>query len=217
MVFVYPNLLFCTIFLNRIWLPEFIEYLFYPQIMRKRIHIHIGEYYASREPVIIQTVLGSCVAVCLYDPCQGIGGMNHILLPGKADLNKFDVSARYGVNAMELLINRMMNLGVDRGRLVAKVFGGAHMISSISRENGVGDKNVSFVLEFLKREKIKVLSSDVGRNDSRKILFYTDSGDVYLKRVSSSYQQRLAEKEALVKKQIKNIADKSGEITLFDQ
>ncbi|MFN2268650.1 MAG: chemotaxis protein CheD, partial [Desulfonatronovibrio sp.] len=185
--------------------------------MRKKIHIHIGEYYASREPAIIHTVLGSCVAVCLYDPYQGIGGMNHILLPGKADLDKFDVSARYGVNAMELLINRMMSLGVDRRRLVAKVFGGAHMISSISKENGVGDKNVTFAMDFLKRENIRLVSSDVGKKDSRKILFCTDSGDVYLKRVSSSYQQRLAEQEALAKRQIKNIADKSGEITLFDQ
>lgn len=196
------------------WSGEFGEWYYF---MRKRIHIHIGEYYASRDPAIIHTVLGSCVAVCLYDPYQGIGGMNHMLLPGKADLNKFDVSARYGVNAMELLINRMMNLGVERKKLVAKVFGGAHMISSIARENGVGDKNVAFAMEFLKQEKIKVLSSDVGRTDSRKILFYTDTGDVYLKRVSSSYQQRLAEQEALAKKQIKNIADKSGEVTLFDQ
>lgn len=185
--------------------------------MRKKIHIHIGEYHASRDPAVIYTILGSCVAACLFDPLNRIGGMNHILLPGKADLEKYDVSARYGVNAMELLINRMMNLGASRRSLIAKVFGGAHMISSISKQNGVGEKIVSFVQGFLHNEGIRVVSQDVGGQDSRKIFFLTDTGDVYLKRVQSTYQQKIAEKEALAKNRVKMIADKAGEITFFDQ
>lgn len=185
--------------------------------MRKRIHIHIGDYYASRDPSIIHTVLGSCVAACLFDPSQGIGGMNHILLPGRADLDKYDGTARYGVNAMELLINRMMNLGANRRRLTAKVFGGAHMISNISPQNGVGDKIVAFVLEFLRRENIPVISRDVGGTDSRKIFCYTDTGDVYLKRVRSSYQQKLAENEARAARRLKTAADRGGEVTLFNE
>jgi chemotaxis protein CheD len=68
--------------------------------MKKRVKIHIGEIYTSSEPAVVETILGSCVSVCLFDPVRKTGGMNHILLPGKADLNKFDGATRYGINAM---------------------------------------------------------------------------------------------------------------------
>ena len=81
--------------------------------MKKMVSIHIGGFHASRKPAVIETVLGSCVAVCLHDPSACIGGMNHIFLPGRADMKHFDNAARYGVNAMELLVNRIMRLGAD--------------------------------------------------------------------------------------------------------
>lgn len=184
--------------------------------MKNQISIHIGEYHASGEPAVIYTVLGSCVAACLFDPANRVGGMNHILLPGKADMKHFDKSARYGINAMELLINRIMGLGGDRNRLVAKVFGGAHIISTISRHYGMGEKNVLFALEFLRKEKIRVISKDVGGTDSRKIYFHTDTGNVFLKRFSPMYQQRLAEKEESASKRIRRVAHKTGGVTLFN-
>ncbi len=118
--------------------------------VKKRISIHIGGFHASKEPTVIDTLLGSCVAVCLYDHVVSIGGMNHILLPGKADLQHFDNVARYAINAMELLINKVMTLGGERQHLVAKVFGGAHVLRAVSPENGMGAKNSEFVLEFWK-------------------------------------------------------------------
>lgn len=184
---------------------------------RKQISIHIGDYYASREPAIIHTVLGSCVAACLFDPYTRSGGMNHILLPGRANLKKYDDSARYGVNAMELLINSMMKLGANRRYFQAKVFGGAHMMSGISKENGVGEKIVSFVLEFLDRENIKIVSRDVGGTDSRKIFFYTDTGEVFLRRIESTYRQKVAENEVLEAKKVARKVSKSGEITFFNE
>ncbi len=159
--------------------------------MKKQISIHIGEYHASRDPAVIHTVLGSCVAVCLFDPANRIGGMNHILLPGNADMKKFNRSARYGINAMQLLINRIMNLDGDRYRLVAKVFGGGNVISSITGKNAIGEKNVSFALELLQKEKIRVVSKDVWGNVSRKIYFHTDTGEVFVKRILSLEQQML--------------------------
>lgn len=126
--------------------------------MKKPVNISIGEYFASKTPAIIHTLLGSCVAVCLYDPYRRIGGMNHILLPGKADMKHFDVRARYGINAMELLINKMMTLNAGRRQLVAKVFGGAHVIPMISREHGIGQKNAEFILDFCRIEGIKVIN-----------------------------------------------------------
>ena len=114
--------------------------------MKKKVSIHIGGFHASTKPTVIDTLLGSCVAVCLYDHVAPVGGMNHILLPGKADLRHFDNVARYAINAMELLINRILNLGGKRQNLTAKVFGGAHVLPTISEENGVGAKNSEFVL-----------------------------------------------------------------------
>ena len=179
--------------------------------MKKRVNIHIGEFYASREPTVIYTLLGSCVAVCLFDPFNMMGGMNHILLPGRPDLRRFDNSARYGINAMELLINRIMKLGGDRKRIVAKIFGGAHIISVISRENSVGPKIAEFVKNFLKIEGIKIVRQDLGGNKTRKIFFHTDTGKVYLERVVvggnfyREYQDRLKLAEKKIKNRIMNL------------
>ena len=91
--------------------------------MKPVVYMHIGQYFASKDPVIIQTVLGSCVSVCFFDPVTRIGGMNHILYSGEVR-SSYDYNARYGINAMELLINEMVGLGAVRSRLIAKVFGG---------------------------------------------------------------------------------------------
>jgi len=171
-------------------------------INKKEISIHIGEYYASKVPTIIYTLLGSCVTVCLHDRKKKIGGMNHILLPGNASLNSFKDCARYGINAMELLIERMITLGGEKKNLISKVFGGANLLPSIPYERCVGKKNVLFVLSFLANASIPVLSQDVGGNDSRKIFFHTDTGDVYLRRSLSIHYQNIIDQE---KKALKNI------------
>lgn len=185
--------------------------------MKKQVCIHIGEYYASREPAVIRTVLGSCVAVCFFDPVNRIGGMNHILLPGKSDLTRFNSAASYGINAMELLINRIMNLRGERGRLVAKIFGGAHVISSIPKENGTGIKNSEFAIDFLKKEGIRIISRDLGGTDSRKIFFHTETGDVFLKRIPPILQKRISREEEMKFKYIQKDAHKTGEVTWFTE
>lgn len=85
-----------------------------------------GEYFATTENTIIVTVLGACVAVCLRDPKARIGGMNHFLLPCdySPSISSISESTRYGVYAMEPLVNQMLKLGADKSRLEAKVFGG---------------------------------------------------------------------------------------------
>lgn len=163
--------------------------------MKREVSIHIGEYYASRMPTIIGTLLGSCVAVCLFDPVRQIGGMNHILLPGKADMKCFDAPARYGINAMELLINKIMKLGGNRKLLRAKAFGGAHLLPAISEEKGVGRKISAFVLEFLRNESIRLVNHDLGGHESRRIYFHTSTGDVFLKRIRSRYYSNTASDE----------------------
>jgi len=179
-----------------------------------QVSIGIGDYFASSQDVVIHTVLGSCVAVCLYDPENKIGGMNHILMPSNPDINKYDASARYGINAMELLINAIMRLGGNRKKMVAKTFGGANLLMAVSKENAVGSRNVGFVVNFLRAEKIKILSRDFGGHDSRKIFFHIATGEVFLKRVPS--MKSLVAAEQTKRNRIKEQLDDPGDITLFD-
>ncbi len=131
--------------------------------------VYVGDVFASGRPALVQTLLGSCVAACLYDEVARIGGLNHFLLPGAG---KQDVdAARYGVHAMELLINRLMQLGAERGRLQAKVFGGADLRGFGTLR--VGTRNREFVREFLKMEGIPIRAGRLGGNRALQVRFYT--------------------------------------------
>lgn len=159
------------------------------------VYLHIGDYYASKAHEIIHTLVGSCVTVCLIDPVRQVGGMNHILLPRKPDLRLFNDSARYGIYAMDLLINKILNLGGERRMLVAKVFGGGHILPEISRENGAGRRNIKFVIDFLYNERIRIVNQDLGGIESRKVYFHTDTGEVFLKRIRHNHWQNIAREE----------------------
>ena len=102
----------------------------------QRVIINPGEHYASNIPVTISTLLGSCIAVCLFDPVNHVMGMNHFLLSchrpfGNGPIFSTD-AGRYGINAMELLINEMYKLGARRSCLKAKAFGGGNLFKGSS-------------------------------------------------------------------------------------
>jgi chemotaxis protein CheD len=143
-----------------------------------------GQYYAAAGEGSISTVLGSCVSTCLWDPVERIGGMNHFMLPGgPADAaSPWAVSARFGVYAMEVLINRMVRLGADRRRFVAKVFGGARVVQAFETLD-VGAKNSEFVLEFLREEDIQVLAQDLQGVSPRKVHFFPATGKVQMRKL----------------------------------
>jgi chemotaxis protein CheD len=143
-----------------------------------------GQYHASGAAGTITTVLGSCVSTCLWDPTARIGGMNHFMLPGdQASPNAaWAASARFGVYAMEVLINDMGKLGADRRRMVAKVFGGARVLAGFDKLD-VGAKNAEFVLEFLKVEGIPVAAQDLLDVHPRKVHFFPQTGKVHVKRL----------------------------------
>ena len=183
--------------------------------MKKEISIHIGGLYISKEPSIIKTTLGSCISVCLYDPKNCIGGMNHFLLPEQLNNNNKDLPTKYGVNAMELLINGIMELGGSRSNLVSKVFGGARLLSSKDNMGSPGDNNSKFVLNFLRTEKIRVISRDLGGTEARKIFFHTNSGEIYLMKLAS-IDQKTINKESKYIKRIKKDMKIKTDITLFD-
>jgi len=181
----------------------------------KKVTISIGEYYASREPVVIKTLLGSCVAVCLFDAKAHIGGMNHILLPGRADLARYNMSARYGINAMELLINSVMAHGAERRRIKAKVFGGASVIPGMIEKQAVGRKLSDFVISFLEKEGIQIISRDLGGVCVRNVYFHTQAGDVYVKKGRSMNSLRLVREEHKKVSQIRAKAREPMKVTFF--
>lgn len=143
--------------------------------------IHIGDVFAGSRPTVVRTVLGSCIAVCLRDPAAKVGGMNHFMLPRAAQDQQG--GARYGVHAMELLINACMKHGGDRRCLEAKVFGGGHVLRIRRTESDVPQSNIRFILHFLRTENIPLVSSDLGGSVAREVYFFTDNGRVLLKRL----------------------------------
>lgn len=182
-----------------------------PASLVSHARVNIGQVAASAEPLELGTVLGSCVAVCLYDPVRRLGGMNHILLPGRC-LNC--VSSRYGVHAMELLINDLMQLGGDRKRLVAKAFGGANVISEL-KQTPIGDNNVRFVRKFLATERIPLVAERLGGSRAIIVQFRTDTGKAHVGNVDGSRMQQIVRDEKSYKRTHSTDIYYTGEITLF--
>ena len=144
------------------------------------IYIAQGEHaIASGPDAVISTLLGSCVAVCLWDPVAGTGGMNHFLLPDEG-VSSPGMSG-YGANAMELLINGLIRGTAQRARLRAKLFGGAVMISGLSN---IGKKNAEFARAYLQRENIPCDSQSLGGTLARRVQFWPADGRVRIRFVS---------------------------------
>ncbi|KGH29217.1 MULTISPECIES: chemoreceptor glutamine deamidase CheD [Comamonas] len=150
-----------------------------------------GEYFVSRDEMAIVTVLGSCIAACLWDRFMRIGGMNHFMLP---DGDSSDVSGRYGSYAMELLINEMLKLGARRESMQAKIFGGAQVMANFTTMN-VGERNTSFVTEYLQTERIPIVSEDVLDIYPRKVVFFPSTGKAMVKRLAHAHPEALVQQE----------------------
>lgn len=138
----------------------------------KVTHVIQGEFRISNDPhEVLSTLLGSCVATCLFDPIARVGGMNHFVLPGRA--NRDQMEFRYGLYAMELLINALLKAGAQKQRLGAKIFGGAMMHDGLGQ---IGEANGSFALDYLRSEGIRCISSSLGGVRARKIRFTPATG-----------------------------------------
>jgi chemotaxis protein CheD len=181
---------------------------------RDAVKILPGEFYVTREPLVLVTVLGSCVAACLRDPLTGIGGMNHFMLPEAADAgNPASSSARYGAFAMELLINQLVKLGARRHALQAKVFGGGNVLPGLQQSN-VGERNAAFVLGYLSLESIQVLARDLLDDCPRKIYFFPDTGRVLVKKLRSIHNATVADRERSYRARLVR-APIAGDVELF--
>ena len=150
-----------------------------------------GEYFVSRQEMAIVTVLGSCIAACLWDRSMRVGGMNHFMLP---DGDSSDFSGRYGSYAMELLINEMLKLGARRESMQAKIFGGGQVMANFTTMN-VGERNTAFVTEYLQTERIPIVSQDVLDIYPRKVVFFPSTGKAMVKRLAHAHPEALVQQE----------------------
>lgn len=154
-----------------------------------------GEYFVTDKDMLLVTVLGSCVSACIRDPLFGIGGMNHFMLPDAGrDAGPLSASARYGVFAMELLINQLLKRGARRSALEAKVFGGGNVLRGLTQAN-VGQRNAGFVLKFLETENIPVRARDLGDAYPRKVYYFPRSGRVLVKKLRDMHNNTILERE----------------------
>ncbi|MBU2515366.1 chemotaxis protein CheD [bacterium] len=177
----------------------------------EKIVIHPGEFYATNKEALISTLLGSCVSACLFDPVNKVLGMNHFLLSSEKYKKNGDgfstPSGRYGVNAMELLINKMYQLGAVRSHLKAKAFGG----STLQRFNNgktsvgnVGEANLKFVREFLANEKIPLMAEDMGGTRGRTIYFDSRDYSVYVRKHQAVKLVEIFERERQYSERLNN-------------
>lgn len=143
--------------------------------------LYASSLFANRTATEIQTVLGSCVAVCLYDIRKQFGGMNHYMLP----LWKGDglATAKFGNIAIEKLVSRMLTLGAKKEDLVAKIFGGADQLSGNSFYE-IGKRNILVAEDELASLRIPIVASSTGGAHGRKIVFHSGSGQVFLRFVN---------------------------------
>jgi len=181
---------------------------------RNAVKIMPGEFFVAKDDVVISTVLGSCVAACICDRTAKVGGMNHFMLPGEesdvADLTA--ASGRYGVFAMEQLINELIKRGARKSNLEAKVFGGGAVLRNLSALN-VGERNAAFVLEFLNTEGIRIVSRDLLDVHPRRVAFFPITGRAMCKRLTKTDSSLVVAEQRYTAKI--NTADVAGDIELF--
>lgn len=160
-----------------------------------------GEFYITKDNVVIATTLGSCVSACIWDAHAKIGGMNHFMLPitekeaHEVDWGQRGIASdatRYGNFAMEHLINIILKNGGTKAYLQAKVFGGGKVLNKMT---DVGERNIEFVLSYLAKENISLVKSDLGAFHPRKVLFEPLTGKAFIKHIDNLHNDTLIQRE----------------------
>jgi len=171
-----------------------------------------AEYYVTHYNELITTVLGSCVAVCICDPKNNIGGMNHFLLPENEDKSCVSDSTRYGSHAMEQLVNDIMRNGGKRENFIVKVFGGADMPGINS---GVGARNARFITSYLRQDGFKWSAEDLGGQYPRWLKFNPMTGKAQVKYMPVSASRDICQQEAKVAREVKKRSIQGGDFEML--
>lgn len=192
-----------------------------PHINSWNVKILPGEYYVTRGEEAISTVLGSCISACVRDPVKKVGGMNHFMLPEDASTGpnnwldpSIGLATRYGSYAMESLINDLLKLGAIRERLEIKVFGGGRVLSGVT---DVGARNIAFVRSYLQLEGYRILAEDLGGTQPRKVIYFSSTGRVKMRRLRPVENRIISHHEQLYLASIGTAAAAAGgDVELFD-
>lgn len=154
-----------------------------------------GEYYVTTRPMLIVTVLGSCVAACVRDTGNGIGGMNHFLLPNAVEFGGTEAMCRqYGEYAMEVLIDQMLSMGAKREHLEAKIFGGSNILRDFTRDK-VGERNALFLRQWLDKRQIPIVADSMLGRYPRKVYFFPETGNVKIKKLVRLHNETITKRE----------------------
>ena len=149
---------------------------------RRRAYLLPGQLHVSGEPCQIRTILGSCVSICLWDQRKRAGGMNHFLLPASREGEA--ASQRFADVATKALLEKLQLLGCRPPTLQAKIFGGSSMFQNENRyATSLGARNVAAALDLMKNAGIPVSVRDTGGSQGRKIVFNTDDGMAWSRRI----------------------------------
>jgi chemotaxis protein CheD len=145
----------------------------------KKIFLNIGEIGVSKEPASFETILGSCVAVCLWDEMLRIGGINHFMLPTQTGCAT--KPGYYSSSSIDLLIEKLIALGTDRNNLKAKIFGGGMVVKVLYPQFNIGNENVEMAREKLKEYGIPIVNEFTGSEHGIRLFFHTETGKAYIK------------------------------------
>jgi chemotaxis protein CheD len=177
-----------------------------------------GEYYVTRHPELIATVLGSCVSACIRDPRLGYGGMNHFMLPldgsqGQSAWGSATSAAtRYGNVAMERLINDILKLGGRRENLEIKLVGGGRVLAEMTTD--IGARNIEFVRRYVAEEGFKVLGEDLGDVYPRRVVYFPQTGRIRVRKLSAARDEHLVARERQYLQQL-DTRPADGDVELF--
>lgn len=184
-----------------------------------------GQFYVSTTGEMVVTVLGSCISACIRDPINRVGGMNHFMLPiqrsnmtsaalGNLKPGSLSDAARYGNWAMEYLINEILKNGGNRRNLEVKIFGGGKVLSNMNQID-IGKQNIDFVKLYLQEEGLRIAAEDVAGPYPRKVLYFTDTGSVKVRKLRTVSNETVYEREVSYSRNITK-EPQAGSIELFD-
>lgn len=176
--------------------PQFASNFYFDQrLSAEAVKLLPGEYFVTTRDMVLSTVLGSCVSACIYDSQNGVGGMNHFMLPRGEDSQGLQVEcARFGDYAMDILIRELLKSGAGKGNLVAKVFGGGNVQRAMV-SSAIGSQNANFVKKYLAERGIPILAADLEGDHPRKLHFFPGSGRVLQKKLYVSRNDTIIERE----------------------
>ena len=153
--------------------------------------VGISDLKTCRAPdVLVTYALGSCIGICMVDEMTGIGGLSHIMLPDSTQsMSGKDMPMRFADTAVPMLIDQLVGMGASRGRLKAKIAGGAVMFATANDRFNIGERNIVAVTEALKKANIPIVAKDVGLDYGRTVFFYPETGIMEVKAAAKGTKQ----------------------------